>query len=75
MQVRSLTLDVRVWDDGPLMQLMEGLGNAAGNEVWEETLRHINARADSWVWWVALFCLCDECYCLSNQAGGASIES
>ena len=50
VQVRSLTLDVRVWDDGPLMQLMEGLGNAAGNEAWEETLRHINARADSWVW-------------------------
>ena len=50
--MRSLTLDVKVWDDAPLMQLMEGLGNAAGNEAWEETLRHINARADSWVWCV-----------------------
>ena len=48
--MRSLNLDVKVWDDPALMQLMEGLGNAVGNEAWEETLRHINARADSWVW-------------------------
>ena len=51
--MRSLTLDVKVWDDTATMQLMDGLGNNAGNEVWEETLRHINARADSWVWSVA----------------------
>ncbi|KAK9788851.1 hypothetical protein WJX73_007548 [Symbiochloris irregularis] len=55
-KVRSLTLDVKVWDDAALMHMMESLGNAAGNEVWEETLRHINARSDSWVW----DCRCDD---------------
>ena len=32
-QVRSLTLDVRVWDDPGLMAMMDGLGNASCNEA------------------------------------------
>ncbi|KAK9825863.1 hypothetical protein WJX81_005479 [Elliptochloris bilobata] len=48
-KVRSLTLDVRVWD-GPVMALMAALGNAAANAVWEEALRRVFAQADSWVW-------------------------
>ena len=47
-QVRSLTLDVRVWD-APVMALMPALGNAAANAVWEEALRRVSAQADSWV--------------------------
>ena len=47
-QVRSLTLDVRVWD-GPVMALMAALGNAAANAVWEAALRRVSAQADSWV--------------------------
>ena len=47
-QVRSLTLDVRVWD-APVMALMAALGNAAANAVWEEALRRVSAQADSWV--------------------------
>jgi len=46
--VRSLTLDVRVWD-APVMALMAALGNAAANAVWEEALRRVSAQADSWV--------------------------
>lgn len=49
MQVRSLTLDVKVWE-GPVLRMMAGLGNAAANEVWEEALRRITSRSDSWVW-------------------------
>ena len=60
MQVRSLTLDVKVWDDSALMQLMEGLGNATCNEVWEETLSSMNARADSWVWCAPPMPVCAE---------------
>ncbi|KAK9807526.1 hypothetical protein WJX72_001570 [[Myrmecia] bisecta] len=48
-KVRSLTLDVKVWD-APVMAMMEGIGNEAANEVWEEQLRHVSARTDSWVW-------------------------
>ena len=33
-QVRSLTLDVDVWDDD-LMRMMTGIGNAISNSVWE----------------------------------------
>ncbi len=46
--MRSLTLDVRVWD-APVMALMAALGNAAANAVWEEALRRVSAQADSWV--------------------------
>ncbi len=46
--MRSLTLDVRVWD-GPVMELMAALGNAAANAVWEQALRRVSAQADSWV--------------------------
>lgn len=46
--MRSLTLDVRVWD-GPVMALMAALGNAAANAVWEAALRRVSAQADSWV--------------------------
>eukprot|EP00884_Botryococcus_braunii_P002527 jgi/Botrbrau1/12275/Bobra.0323s0015.1 len=49
-KVRSLTLDVRVWEEGGIMDMMSSLGNEAGNEVWEAALHHINQRADSWVW-------------------------
>ena len=37
-QVRSLTLDVKVWDTA-VLGMMEGIGNAAANEVWEEQLQ------------------------------------
>ena len=43
LQVRSLTLDVKVWD-GAVMGMMEGIGNAAANEVWEELLQAASAR-------------------------------
>ena len=38
VQVRSLTLDVKVWDTA-VLGMMEGIGNAAANEVWEEQLQ------------------------------------
>lgn len=33
-QVRSLTLDVDVWDEG-LLRMMKGIGNSIANSVWE----------------------------------------
>jgi Arf-GAP/coiled-coil/ANK repeat/PH domain-containing protein len=37
-QVRSLTLDVEVWDDS-LMRMMTGIGNDVSNRVWEAEYR------------------------------------
>jgi Arf-GAP/coiled-coil/ANK repeat/PH domain-containing protein len=37
-QVRSLTLDVEVWDDD-LMRMMTGMGNETANSVWEANYR------------------------------------
>eukprot|EP00891_Asterochloris_glomerata_P008374 jgi/Astpho2/8374/e_gw1.00122.15.1_t len=37
-KVRSLTLDVKVWDTA-VLGMMEGIGNAVANEVWEEQLQ------------------------------------
>ncbi len=37
-QVRSLTLDVEVWDDD-LMRMMTGVGNETSNSVWEANYR------------------------------------
>ena len=36
--MRSLTLDVKVWDTA-VLGMMEGIGNAVANEVWEEQLQ------------------------------------
>ena len=54
--MRSLTLDVWVWD-APVIALMAALGNNAANAVWEEALRRVSAQADSWVRpWSPLCC-------------------
>lgn len=37
-QVRSLTLDVRVWE-ASVINLFQSLGNAFANSIWEELLR------------------------------------
>lgn len=37
MQVRSLTLDVKVWEPS-VLTLFQSLGNTFVNSVWEETL-------------------------------------
>jgi hypothetical protein len=36
-QVRSLTLDVKVWDP-PVLNLFKSLGNVYANSIWEELL-------------------------------------
>lgn len=38
MQVRSLTLDVKVWEPS-VLNLFQSLGNIYANSVWEELLR------------------------------------
>lgn len=38
LQVRSLTLDVKVWEPS-VLALFESLGNAFVNSVWEESLQ------------------------------------
>lgn len=37
-QVRSLTLDVKVWEPS-VINLFQSLGNAFANSVWEEMLQ------------------------------------
>lgn len=48
-KVRSLTLDVKVWDEA-VVGMMERIGNNAANEAWEAELVTESAKADSWVW-------------------------
>ncbi|KAL3136510.1 hypothetical protein ABBQ38_005760 [Trebouxia sp. C0009 RCD-2024] len=48
-KVRSLTLDVKVWDEA-VLGMMERIGNEVANEAWEAQLLNENARANSWVW-------------------------
>lgn len=43
VQVRSLTLDVKVWDEA-VLTMMEGLGNEAANEHWEAELLAESAK-------------------------------
>lgn len=38
LQVRSLTLDVKVWEPS-IISLFQSLGNAFANSVWEELLQ------------------------------------
>lgn len=38
LQVRSLTLDVKVWEPS-IITLFHALGNAFANSVWEELLQ------------------------------------
>ena len=47
-QVRSLTLDVKVWKPH-VVALMAELGNSIANTVWEEA-KPRGPVADSWVW-------------------------
>lgn len=42
MQVRSLTLDVKVWEPS-VITLFQSLGNAFANSVWEELLQSRSA--------------------------------
>ncbi|KAL5671688.1 hypothetical protein ACJX0J_015994, partial [Zea mays] len=44
-QVRSLTLDVRVWEPS-VINLFQSLGNMFVNSIWEETLPDDNSSAD-----------------------------
>jgi len=37
MQVRSITLDVRVWEN-TILELFDNLGNAYCNSIWEGLL-------------------------------------
>ena len=46
VQVRSLTLDVKVWDEA-VLGMMERIGNELANEAWEAQLLNENARSDS----------------------------
>lgn len=42
LQVRSLTLDVKVWEPS-VITLFQSLGNAFANSVWEELLQSRSA--------------------------------
>lgn len=42
MQVRSLTLDVKVWEPS-VITLFQSLGNAFANSIWEELLQSRSA--------------------------------
>ena len=44
MQVRSLTLDVKVWDEA-VLGMMERIGNEVANEAWEAELLNETARS------------------------------
>ncbi|XP_041011024.1 ADP-ribosylation factor GTPase-activating protein AGD2-like isoform X5 [Juglans microcarpa x Juglans regia] len=44
-KVRSLTLDVRVWEP-TVLDLFRNLGNSFCNSIWEELLLHENERID-----------------------------
>eukprot|EP00267_Zea_mays_P040453 XP_008680237.1 ADP-ribosylation factor GTPase-activating protein AGD1-like [Zea mays] len=44
-KVRSLTLDVRVWEPS-VINLFQSLGNMFVNSIWEETLPDDNSSAD-----------------------------
>ncbi|KAK3261785.1 hypothetical protein CYMTET_29324, partial [Cymbomonas tetramitiformis] len=48
-KVRSLTLDVKVWEPS-VMALFLNTGNAIANEVWEGSLRHKEEKAEQWLW-------------------------
>lgn len=48
-KVRSLTLDVKVWDEA-VLGMMERIGNDVANEAWEAELYNDSVNADSWVW-------------------------
>lgn len=41
MQVRSLTLDVKVWEPS-VINLFQSLGNTYANSIWEELLPSFN---------------------------------
>lgn len=52
-QVRSLTLDVKVWDSA-VLSMLQSLGNLFANSVWEELLQssgssQIDENPDGWV--------------------------
>ena len=42
MQVRSLTLDVKVWD-ASVITMFQSLGNLFANSVWEELMHSTNS--------------------------------
>ena len=42
--MRSLTLDVKVWDEA-VVGMMERIGNDAANDAWEAELLNDNARS------------------------------
>ncbi|KAK9115625.1 hypothetical protein Sjap_014572 [Stephania japonica] len=44
-KVRSITLDVKVWES-TVLDLFRGLGNAYCNSVWEEMLQHQHERTN-----------------------------
>lgn len=44
VQVRSLTLDVRIWDEA-VLGMMERIGNDVANQAWEAELVNENARS------------------------------
>ena len=46
VQVRSLTLDVRIWDEA-VLGMMERIGNDVANEAWEAELVNETARSTS----------------------------
>lgn len=46
VQVRSLTLDVKVWDEA-VLGMMERIGNEVANEAWEAKLLNEDARSGS----------------------------
>lgn len=43
LQVRSLKLDVKVWEP-TILDLFRNLGNAYGNSIWEGLFQLENAR-------------------------------
>ena len=43
MQVRSRTLDVKVWDEA-VLGMMERIGNDVANEAWEAELYSATAK-------------------------------
>jgi hypothetical protein len=45
MQVRSLTLDVKVWDPS-ILNLFQSLGNYCANTIWEELLHPTSSTSD-----------------------------
>ena len=65
VQVRSLTLDVRIWDEA-VLGMMERIGNHVANEAWEAELVNENSR--SALAFYSMLLPLNQCLCLSIHA-------